>query len=528
VPVVPGYDGSDQDVQVFRLEAERIGYPIMLKAAAGGGGRGMRPVAEARELAPAIEGARREAISAFGDGRLFIEKLLLRPRHVEVQIVADVHGNGVFLGERDCSIQRRNQKVLEEAPSPAVSADLRARMGEAALRLARMANYVNAGTVEFLLADNDFYFLEMNTRIQVEHPVTEMVTGLDLVSLQLDVASGEPLAVSQETLEMRGNAIEARLYAEDPEHEFLPSAGHLKVFDPPEGPGIRNDVGVQAGDEVSFLYDPLLAKLIAHGETRRQALARLQEALSAYRVSGVSTNLRFLQWLAQEPHVLTGNVDIGFLERTWVPARERDLPSSVLLLASIARLSLEASTEPSDPWKKRQSWRTFGVERRFWYEWGERQWPVILRPGSAGTWTAMTDSEARTVSVLQAADGVLELDVDGAVVKGLIINRPTGPQVSVEGEQYRLVDAVPELGRAAGSLAGAEESALEAPMPGTVVKVLVSLGQEVSANEPLVVLEAMKMEHVVVAPHAGVVEAVLFQEGEMVPGGAPLVKLKSQ
>jgi 3-methylcrotonyl-CoA carboxylase alpha subunit len=528
VPVVPGYDGSDQSEDAFAREADRIGYPVMLKAAAGGGGRGMRPVTDAGGLVPAIEGARREAMSAFGDSRLFLEKLLVRPRHVEIQVLADNHGNAIFLGERDCSVQRRHQKVLEEAPSPAVNAELRAGMGAAALRLARSGNYVNAGTVEFLLAGDGFYFLEMNTRIQVEHPVTEMVTGLDLIGLQLDVASGDPLPVSQETVQLQGHAIEARLYAEDPENGFLPSVGRLKEFVPPEGPGVRNDVGVQAGDQVSHLYDPLLAKLVVHGETRRQALERLQVALSEYRISGVSTNLGFLRWLAREPHLLAGNVDITFLERTWVPERERSLPTSVLLLASMARLSQEVSTESSDPWKGRQSWRSFGVERRYRCEWGAREWSVILRPEAGRVWTAATEKDVQTASVRQAADGVVELVVDGTLIEGRIEYASSGLEVSVDGEQYRLVDAVPESTHVAGVRAGSGRSALEAPMPGTLVKILVTPGQEVSASEPLVILEAMKMEHVVVAPRAAVVEAVLFREGDMVPGGEPLVRLKSQ
>jgi len=528
VPVVPGYDGSDQSEDAFAREADRIGYPVMLKAAAGGGGRGMRPVTDAGGLVPAIEGARREAMSSFGDSRLFLEKLLVRPRHVEIQVLADNHGNAIFLGERDCSVQRRHQKVLEEAPSPAVNAELRAGMGAAALRLARSGNYVNAGTVEFLLAGDGFYFLEMNTRIQVEHPVTEMVTGLDLIGLQLDVASGDPLPVSQETVQLQGHAIEARLYAEDPENGFLPSVGRLKEFVPPEGPGVRNDVGVQAGDQVSHLYDPLLAKLVVHGETRRQALERLQVALSEYRISGVSTNLGFLRWLAREPHLLAGNVDITFLERTWVPERERSLPTSVLLLASMARLSQEVSTESSDPWKGRQSWRSFGVERRYRCEWGAREWSVILRPEAGRVWTAATEKDVQTASVRQAADGVVELVVDGTLIEGRIEYASSGLEVSVDGEQYRLVDAVPESTHVAGVRAGSGRSALEAPMPGTLVKILVTPGQEVSASEPLVILEAMKMEHVVVAPRAAVVEAVLFREGDMVPGGEPLVRLKSQ
>jgi 3-methylcrotonyl-CoA carboxylase alpha subunit len=401
-------------------------------------------------------------------------------------------------------------------------------MGAAALRLARSGNYVNAGTVEFLLAGDGFYFLEMNTRIQVEHPVTEMVTGLDLIGLQLDVASGDPLPVSQETVQLQGHAIEARLYAEDPENGFLPSVGRLKEFVPPEGPGVRNDVGVQAGDQVSHLYDPLLAKLVVHGETRRQALERLQVALSEYRISGVSTNLGFLRWLAREPHLLAGNVDITFLERTWVPERERSLPTSVLLLASMARLSQEVSTESSDPWKGRQSWRSFGVERRYRCEWGAREWSVILRPEAGRVWTAATEKDVQTASVRQAADGVVELVVDGTLIEGRIEYASSGLEVSVDGEQYRLVDAVPESTHVAGVRAGSGRSALEAPMPGTLVKILVTPGQEVSASEPLVILEAMKMEHVVVAPRAAVVEAVLFREGDMVPGGEPLVRLKSQ
>jgi 3-methylcrotonyl-CoA carboxylase alpha subunit len=529
VPIVPGYNGAGQDSETLAREAERIGYPVMLKAAAGGGGRGMRPVTERSALAASIESARREALSSFGDGRLFLEKLLVRPRHVEIQVLADSHGNAVFLGERDCSAQRRHQKVLEEAPSPAVCPALRARMGDSALRLARAGGYVNAGTVEFLLAGEDYYFLEMNTRIQVEHPVTEMVTGLDLIELQLRIASGEPLPLKQEDVKIRGHAMEARIYAEDPERSFRPSAGRLTQFQPADGPGIRNDVGVQTGSGVPHLYDPLLAKLIVHAETRQGTIEELQSALFSYRVAGVETNLRFLQWLAQQPALLSGEVDIEFLERAWVPEGERDLPWSVPVLAALASAPSAASSGEPDPWKTLRGWRLFGIERRSQYRWGSRAWRVLLQPLGDNRWKVSSGSEQHVVEV-NVRDGQLqlvELKADGAVVNGTVHRDVAGVDVVFDGSHYRLQNFVPESEHSGAAHGGSSEGSLEAPMPGTVARVLVSEGEEVSASQPLVILEAMKMEHAIVSPRAGVVEAVLFEEGDMAPAGSPVVTLRA-
>ena len=315
VPTVPGY-ASEEDESEERLlqEAESIGFPVLVKASAGGGGRGMRPVWEPEDFAEAVRGARREAEAAFGEGSVFLEKLVENPRHVEVQIVADGHGSVVHLYERECSIQRRHQKIVEEAPSPALSEDLREKMGEAAVRLARGAGYINAGTVEFLLEDEEFYFLEMNARLQVEHPVTELVMGLDLVHLQLAIAAGERLPLSQEDVATPcGSSIEVRLYAEDP-YTGLPSGGRLHAFKPPVGPGIRNDAGVETGDEVSLDYDPMLAKLIVFGPDREAAVLRLRRALGDYAILGVTTNLPLLKRIADEPAFAAGETATGFLE----------------------------------------------------------------------------------------------------------------------------------------------------------------------------------------------------------------------
>lgn len=520
VPVIPGYYGTDQSPGTMAREAERIGYPVMLKAAAGGGGKGMRVVTVPDEMAAAVEGAQREAQSAFGDACVFLEKLLVHPRHIEIQVLVDGAGHGVYLGERESTIQRRHQKVLEEAPSPVLTEDIRARMGEAALRLARAAGYVNAGTVEFLFAGDQFYFLEVNTRLQVEHPVTEMVTDLDLVRHQIEIAAGRPLALSQLDVRLRGHAIEARLYAEDPEHGFLPATGRLEVYRPPEGPGIRNDVGVYPGAEVTPYYDPILAKLVVHATTRREAVQRLQRALERYAVLGVTTNIGFLTWVAHNSSFAAGRMDTQMVERTWPEVREPFRPD--VLLGAVGLEVLRPAASGSNPWTSGSGWRSGAAGRVFRYEAGGREWQVQARR-SAGEWDVTLDGEVRPVRFAAGAPGVIVAREGARVLEFAVARLPDGIAVFYDGRVFRLLHPQARSGQSAAGNQGAGD--LAAPMPGTIVKVAVEPGQRVAAHEPLVVLEAMKMEHVIEAPQAGVVEDVLYAVGDLVPAGAAVVRM---
>lgn len=526
VPTVPGYSGEDDGSDRIAEEAERIGYPVMLKAAAGGGGKGMRAVSDPNELIAALEGAKREAAAAFGDDRIFLEKLLVRPRHIEIQVLTDVAGRAVHLGERDCSIQRRHQKVVEEAPSPVVDPALRAAMGAAAVQLARASGYVNAGTVEFLSTSDEFYFLEMNTRIQVEHPVTEAVTGVDLVRLQIEIAAGSHLPFRQEDIEIRGHAIEARIYAEDPENGFLPSTGILRVFCPPTGENVRNDVGVHAGSEITPFYDPMLAKLIVSASTRRDAVACVQDALHRYRVDGVKTNLAFLRRLTASQAFRDGDADVNFLDRQWRSAAERPLPPEVLMLASMSQiLSVGIGREvAADPWRWTDGWRPFGTSRTYRYLRDGAEERVIVSPQGNHCWRAEIGDHSYVVREVHASPNELHLDVDGTRVAGAV-TIDGAIEVKWKGDSYRLVTGLAEeLTFSTGSAVAA--GTLTAPMPGTVVKVSVEAGQTVTAHQPLLILEAMKMEHVVEAPYAGVVHEVLFAQGDLVSGGVPLVRME--
>ncbi len=362
VPTVPGYMGDTRDARKLEREAARIGYPVMLKAAAGGGGKGMRVVQSAAEFSESLAAAQREALAAFGDDSVFLEKLVIAPRHVEFQILADTHGNVIHLGERDCSIQRRHQKVVEESPSPVLTPELRATMGEAAVRAARAAGYVNAGTCEFLLdASGDFYFLEMNTRLQVEHPVTESVTGLDLVRHQLRIAAGEPLGLTQEAISPRGHAIEVRLYAEDPANGYLPSTGEVLVFEPPRAPGVRVDTGITAGSEVSVHYDPMLAKLIVAAENRPAAIERLRAALDAFAVLGVATNIRLLRAIADDADFQAGNATTAFLETHDMSAATHPISTTPAILAAAALWETLATPKPSDNGRPFNPWSRAGM-----------------------------------------------------------------------------------------------------------------------------------------------------------------------
>jgi excisionase family DNA binding protein len=495
VPVLPGYEGADQDNVTFEREASRIGMPLLVKAAAGGGGKGMRVVRQAAELPEALASARREAHRAFGDDRLILERLLVGARHVEVQVLFDAHGHGVHLGERDCSAQRRNQKVVEEAPGPAVDDGLRERMGAAALAVARAVGYVNAGTVEFLVDDERrFYFLEMNTRLQVEHPVTEEVTGRDLVVDQLRIAAGEPLGFGQEEVRLRGHAIEVRLYAEDPENGFLPATGSVLRLDWPDG--IRLETGLRSGDTISDRYDPMLAKLIGTGATRTEALGRLREALDATRVLGVRINLRFLRWLLDQPVMRDGEVRTDTLGEMTIPRAPQPEEATWRAVAAAAR---DAGLLPAGAWGG--GWRLNAAPT------------VRLRHGD----------EVRSVA-LTAGDPV----VPPVAVASVQITRTL--HADVEGQSMEFTLAPPPTIEEAVRHAAAHgdgNAVLTAPMPGRVIAVRAREGASVLQHQAVVVLEAMKMEHAVVAPLAGTLTRLAVAEGQQVQRGDVLAEVSA-
>ncbi|MGY4493788.1 acetyl/propionyl/methylcrotonyl-CoA carboxylase subunit alpha [Pseudomonas sp. TE3610] len=489
VPLVPGYHGQAQDLETFRAAAQRIGYPVLLKATAGGGGKGMKVVEREAELADALASAQREAQSSFGDARMLVEKYVLQPRHVEIQVFADQHGHCLYLNERDCSIQRRHQKVVEEAPAPGLSAELRQAMGEAAVKAALAIGYVGAGTVEFLLdARGEFFFMEMNTRLQVEHPVTEAITGLDLVAWQIRVAQGEPLPITQAQVPLVGHAIEVRLYAEDPDNEFLPATGTLALYEESApGLGRRVDSGVAEGDSVSPFYDPMLGKLIAWGETREQARLRLLSMLDEFAVGGVRTNLAFLRRIIGHPAFAAAELDTGF-----IPRHQADLlppPSSLPEAFWQAAATAWLPLGDGDPWSSSRG----------------------LRLGlPAETVVHLRCRNQRQVVHVQCQAGAPSWR------RGDTLFVRWGSDV----HPVSLFDPIAEADADHG-----HQGSLNAPMNGSIVRVLVSVGEQVEAGTPLIVLEAMKMEHSIRAPHAGIIGAVHCQEGEMVTEGSVLAEM---
>ncbi|MGC8100288.1 acetyl/propionyl/methylcrotonyl-CoA carboxylase subunit alpha [Metapseudomonas otitidis] len=518
VPLVPGYHGEDQALETFRAAAERIGYPVLLKAAAGGGGKGMKVVEREADLAEALSSAQREAQAAFGDARMLVEKYVLKPRHVEIQVFADRHGNCLYLNERDCSIQRRHQKVVEEAPAPGLSAEQRRAMGEAAVRAAQAIGYVGAGTVEFLLdARGDFFFMEMNTRLQVEHPVTEAITGLDLVAWQIRVARGEALPITQAQVPLMGHAIEVRLYAEDPEGGFLPASGHLDLYrEPAPGEGRRVDSGVAEGDDVSPFYDPMLAKLIAWGENREEARQRLLAMLEDTAVGGFRTNLAFLRRVLGHPAFAAAELDTGFIERhqaQLLPAPAA-LPEQVWQLAAEAFRQGDAARirqdDPHSPWSGNSGWRAgLPSETDLHLACGEERQVVRLL--------------GRVDSPIHLEGERLTLELDGVRRTLLAIRRGETLYLEWNGTLHTVtrVDPIAEA-----EASHTHQGGLTAPMNGSIVRVLVEAGQAVEAGTALVVLEAMKMEHSIRAPHAGTVKALYCSEGELVAEGTTLVELE--
>ena len=519
VPTIPGYDGEDTGEERLAEEAGNIGFPVLVKASAGGGGRGMRVVREVSEFVEAVRSARREAEAAFGDGSVFLEKLVEGARHVEVQIIGDHPGNVVHLYERECSIQRRHQKVIEEAPSPALSPALRERICAAAVRFAREANYVNAGTVEFLLDGEDFFFLEMNARLQVEHPVTELVTNTDLVHLQLAVAAGEPLPFAQENVTLHGSAIEARLYAEDA--RGLPSGGKLQTYAPPQGPGTRNDSGFEAGDKVPMNYDAMLAKLIVHAPDRPAAVRRIRYALENYEVSGVPTNLPLLRRITANPAFASGDITTSFLDDyrlTEAPA-PTSIPREALLLAAAAELHRDPVDD--DPFAA-GPWRLLG-DISFRYLSEEKEYRVEAARAASQTLLLTTGGETSTAEVLHAAEDNIRAIVDGKPTEARVSFDDVEVHVSLNGASYTLRKPAPPVVESAGP--GAAAAGLTAPMPGTIVKVLVKEGDEVHEGQPLLVLEAMKMEQTIQSSHAGTVRSLPFGEGDLVPSSAILAEV---
>jgi 3-methylcrotonyl-CoA carboxylase alpha subunit len=535
VPLVPGYHGEDQDPARLVDEAERIGFPVLIKAAAGGGGRGMRLVTGAEEFAAALAAAKREAVGAFGDDRMLIEKYLSGPRHIEIQIFADIHGNTIYLFERECSIQRRYQKVLEEAPAPGLDAKRRSVMGKTAVAAARAVGYVGAGTVEFIADAKSFYFIEMNARLQVEHPVTEMVTGLDLVEWQLRVAVGEALPVDQRDLRLRGHAIEARLYAEDPERGFLPQTGTLHELRFPPADVARVDTGVRRGDRLTPFYDPMIAKIIVWGEDRPAALNSLRRALAETAVLGIVTNLGLLVRISAHPEFAAAAVDTEFIERhrdVLLPGH-RPAPAMALAAAAVARLLAHASAattaaarfdDPNSPWARSDGWRLNGQgHQKLVFRDGVAERTVIAR-AQAGNWLLELGEEAIRAIGERRPDGTLSVVLDGVRGRATVLDHGSETAVFLAGENWQLIEIDP-LAAHEGDDPGAGR--LTAPMPGRVTQLLVGAGDAVRRGEPLMIIEAMKMEHTVAAPVDGIVDAVRFSVGDLVEEGVELIALVS-
>jgi 3-methylcrotonyl-CoA carboxylase alpha subunit len=527
VPTVPGYHGEDQSLDLLQHEAQKIGYPLMLKAAMGGGGRGMRLVESPDQLEQAIESGRREAERAFGDGRLLLERAVQNARHVEIQLLADSFGNIVHLGERDCSVQRRHQKVIEETPSPAVDDELRARMGEAAVRLARAVDYQSAGTVELLLgADGEFYFLEMNTRLQVEHGVTELVTGLDIVALQLGIAAGEALPLDQTGVTFAGHAIECRVYAEDPLKHYLPSPGRITALELPAGEGIRNDAGTYAGDEISTYYDALLGKVLAWGRDRTEAVHRMEAALAAYRLEGVHTNLALLRAVVTHPDFRAGEATTEFLQsRLSAEAIAAAAPEEPLISAFTA-LALGVGAT-SDPWLAAGPLRASGqllVALR--YEGAAQLVEGQRVAGTEDEWDVTVQGRVRRVRLGSAGSEHVLAEIEGRSWPAHVERTGGGIEVTTSGRAYRFDWAAGE--RHAAAAGGRRDHGLTSPMPGLVLKVLVRAGEKVRAHQTLIVLEAMKMEHNIEAPYDGTVKNVNCAEGGRVAEGVVLIEIERE
>jgi 3-methylcrotonyl-CoA carboxylase alpha subunit len=536
VPLVPGYHGADQDPALLQREADRIGYPALIKASAGGGGKGMRVVEKSEDFAAALASCKREAINSFGSDAVLIEKYVQRPRHIEIQVFGDTQGHCVYLFERDCSVQRRHQKVLEEAPAPGMTEALRAQMGAAAVAAAKAVNYVGAGTVEFIVEQTaydqpesmKFYFMEMNTRLQVEHPVTEAITGLDLVEWQLRVASGEPLPLQQSEIRMTGHAIEARICAENPDNNFLPATGTLQVYRKPQASSferdtIRIDDGVREGDTISPFYDSMVAKLIVHGDTREQALARLDTALAQTQIVGLNTNVQFLRHVVRSQAFATAQLDTALIQRESAVLFKQDPVGLQAAAAAVIAdaLQSEAAAQGADPFSRRDGWQSHGTtRRRFELEYDGQPVRAVLTYGSP-----------LRLQVGEGAESALQLTAQGDGLWVRFNGQRIHSTVHAQGElrhvftpqgatRISLLDPLAHAGEAAQ-----EGGRLTAPMPGKVVSFAVKAGDKVKTGQALAVMEAMKMEHTISAPQDGTVAELLYAPGDQVTEGAELLKL---
>ena len=539
VPLVPGYHGANQDAALLQAEADRIGYPVLIKASAGGGGKGMRAVDKAADFAEALASCKREAINSFGDDAVLIEKYVQRPRHIEIQVFADSLGNCVYLHERDCSVQRRHQKVLEEAPAPGMSEHLRKRMGEAAVAAAQAVGYVGAGTVEFIVEQAaydqpdamKFYFMEMNTRLQVEHPVTEAITGLDLVEWQLRVASGEPLPLGQEQIPMLGHAIEARICAENPDKQFLPATGTLQVYAKPASTSfavgaVRIDDGVREGDTISPFYDSMVAKLIVHGQTREQALARLDVALSQLHIVGLNTNVQFLRHVLATESFSRAKLDTALIERERAHLFHQERLGAELAVAAVVAHTVQAeqALAGDDPFSARDGWCSHGLaQRRFEFDFAGQRLHAQLSYGRDGLRLALGEQPAQALRTEWRGDElVLHLGARSERTR-LYWQGEVAHVFSPRGAtRITLIDA---LAQAGGS--EHESGRLTAPMPGKIVSFLVKAGERVSKGQALALMEAMKMEHTIAAPADGQVGELLYAPGDQVAEGAELLKMVS-
>jgi len=559
VPLVPGYHGADQNPALLHLKADEMGYPVLIKASAGGGGKGMRAVERSQDFLDALASCKREAINSFGSDAVLVEKYVQRPRHIEIQVFGDTQGNYVYLFERDCSVQRRHQKVLEEAPAPGMTPELRAHMGEAAVAAARAVNYVGAGTVEFIVEQReavavdgtptvtmDFFFMEMNTRLQVEHPVTEAITGQDLVEWQLRVASGEPLPLRQEQLSITGHAIEARICAENPDNNFLPATGTLDVYAKPshvsfqtthpsgEGRGgcgfnpVRFDDGVRQGDAISPYYDSMVAKLIVHGDTRAQALARLDAALAATHIVGLTTNVQFLRHVLASNSFANADLDTGLIPREAAALFHQERVGLALAASADVAQTLidERALQAPDPFSKTDGWRSHGTfARRFAFEFAGDVVQASLRYLHDGALHLTVGEGASAVAgVLHFVGTPQGIDLQFAGQRALVNVYRKGELAHIFTAQGATQIIAIDLLAHAG-VAPAEGGRLTAPMPGKVVSFAVKAGDIVTKGQPLAVMDAMKMEHTIAAPMDGVVAELLYAPGDQVVEGAELLRL---
>jgi 3-methylcrotonyl-CoA carboxylase alpha subunit len=537
VPLVPGYHGAGQDPAILKKEADRIGYPVLIKASAGGGGKGMRAVDKAEEFDAALASCKREAINSFGDDAVLIEKYVQRPRHIEIQVFGDTQGNYVYLFERDCSVQRRHQKVLEEAPAPGMTEAMRKQMGDAAVAAARAVNYVGAGTVEFIVeqrgkGEMNFFFMEMNTRLQVEHPVTEAITGLDLVEWQLRVAFGEPLPLKQDELKIRGHAIEARICAENPDNNFLPATGRLDVarwpahveFQRSDSGAPRIDAGFEQGDAISPFYDSMIAKLIVHGDTREQALARLDEALAGTHIVGVATNVQFLRHVVRSRSFAQADLDTALIPREQaVLFKQQPVTLAQAAAAAISQALIdERALQGTDPFSRRDGWRSHGITtRRFEFDFAGEHSKAELAYLHDGALALTVGNVSGTLAFDQTADGI-DIHFAGQRFSASVYESGETDHVFTQRGATAIVaiDLLAHAGEGA-----VDVGRLTAPMPGKVVSFAVKAGDKVSKGQALAVMEAMKMEHTIAAPADGTVAELMYAPGDQVAEGAELLKL---